>query len=137
MNWSEFLIFIGWPLLTFAFGVALGFGEGTKRKNPFRIILHRLKSMEDSQMKNQAELQAALDAITTKINGIGDGLTDFAADFKAAVEALKAQIEAGVDLEPQVTALTALGTKLDTFAASLKDLDTTAEGISGVETPAK
>lgn len=87
-------------------------------------------------MANQADVQAVLDTVVTKVNGLGDQLADFTGDFAAAISALQAQIGAGsTDLQPQVDALSALATKLDGFATSLKGLDTTAEEISGVPTP--
>lgn len=106
------------------------------RTNKFlKIIIRKLNYLEDLIMANQSDVQAAIDAISTQINTVSSSLTDFSGDFTAAIAALQAQIGTGSDLQPQVDALTALGTKLATITSSLAALDTTAEGISGTPTP--
>lgn len=81
------------------------------------------------------DLQDAIAALDGKIAEIETTLTDFAVDFAAAIAKLQADITAGVDTTASVSALAALATRADTLAASLKGLDSTAEGVSGVPTP--
>ena len=81
------------------------------------------------------DLQDAITAIGTQVDDVATKLTDFAADFAAAIKKLQDAIAAGANLDPAVAALATMAPKLTALATSLSDLDTTAEGITGVPTP--
>lgn len=100
-------------------------------------LLIEIKNKE-KHMATKEELEAAITAVSDKITEVADTLTDFAGDFTAAIDELKAQIAAGTagpDLGPSVAALAALAEKATAVSASLKELDSTAEEISGKPTP--
>lgn len=98
-------------------------------------LLEELKTKETQMAQTLQDLQDAITAVDAKVDGISSQLTDLSADFDAAVAKLQADIAAGVDLTPAVTALAALQAKLQTVSTSLSDIDVKAETISGKPTP--
>lgn len=81
------------------------------------------------------QIQAAVTELQTSIGEIADAQVDFAADFDAAVKKLQEQIGGNTSVAPILAGLADLVTKAKASAASIKELDTKAEEISGQSTP--
>ena len=82
-----------------------------------------------------ADVLASITVVDGKIDALATQLTDLSNDFDAAVAKLEADIAAGVDTTPAVTALGALADKLGTVSAAIAAIDLKAETVSGTPTP--
>lgn len=85
--------------------------------------------------QNQDDLNSAIGAVGEKVNLIGVQIADLSTDIDAAIAKLQADIAAGNDTTPAVSALAALSTQLGTASDALKAIDVKAETVSGNPTP--
>lgn len=94
--------------------------------------LARIETKLDNQEVKVAELDDLASTLSDQVDTLTKGLTDFKTDFDAAI----AKLQTGQPVDPAtLQKLKDMGTKLTAISSGLKDLDTTAEGISGVATP--